>query len=61
MGMVNRMKGTLNETTLIFEHHRNNSILSEGPLSETTLKYKIPIYCKRFYMRYSSIVKGSSQ
>ena len=41
------MKGTLNETTLIFPHHRNYSTLSENVLSETTLKYEIPIYCKR--------------
>ena len=44
---MNRMKGNLNETTLIFAHHRINITLSEGPLSETTLKYEIPIYCKR--------------
>ena len=47
MGLVNRMKSTLNETTSYFTHHRNDSILSEGALSETTLKYEIPIYCKR--------------
>ena len=41
------IKGTLNETTLIFAHHRNKSILSEGDLSETTLKYEIPIDGKR--------------
>ena len=36
-------KGTLNKTTLIFAQHRNKSILSEGDLSETTLKYEITI------------------
>jgi len=41
------MKGKLSETTLIFAHHRNNDILSEGRLSETTLKNEIPIYGKR--------------
>ena len=41
------MKGSLNETTSYFAHHRNDSILSEGALSETTLKHEIPIYCKR--------------
>ena len=60
-GSSKKIKGTLNETTLIFAHHINKSILSEGPLRETTLKYEIPIYCKRFYMRYSYIVKGSGQ
>ena len=60
-GGSKKSKGTLNETTFIFAHHMNNSILSEGPISETTLKYEIPIYCKRFYMRYSYIVKGSGQ
>ena len=48
IGLVNRMKCTLNETTLIFAHHRNNSILSKRPLRETTLKYEIAIYGKRF-------------
>ena len=38
------MKCTLNETTLIFAYHKNNSILSERPLRETTLKYEIAIY-----------------
>ena len=47
MGLVNRMKSTLNETTSYFAHNRNDSILPEGTLSETTLKYDIPIYCKR--------------
>ena len=60
-GLVKRIKGTLNETTLIFAHPRNDTILSEGPLSETTLKYEISIYCKRVYMRYRFIVEGSSQ
>ena len=27
-------------------HHRNDSILSEGSLCKTTLKYDVPIYCK---------------
>ena len=45
--LVNKIKGTLNETTLIFALHRNNSIFTEGPLSKTTLKYVISIYGKR--------------
>ena len=40
-------KGTLNETTLIFAHYMNNNILSEGALSETTLKNEILISGKR--------------
>ena len=44
-----------------FGNSRNNSILSEGAPSETTLKYEVPKYCKRVYMRYSYIIKGISQ
>ena len=46
-GSSNRMKGTLKETTLILEHHRNSIILSEGTLSETTQKYEMLICFKR--------------
>ena len=46
-GLVIRRKGALNETTLIFAHHRSRNILSEGALSETTLKNEITLYGKR--------------
>ena len=36
----------MNETTLIFAHHRSRTIVSEGALSETTLKYEITLYGK---------------